>query len=270
MIRVAVAGVAGRMGKSLAEALTQTASAQLSAASVLSGSSLIGCDAGEVAGVGRNQVLCTDDLARVADDFDVLIDFTSPESTLQHVALCQRFSKGLVIGTTGLNEAQIAVVRDAATRIPVVMAPNMSVGVNVLLGLLAQAARLLGEDYDIEVIEAHHRYKKDAPSGTALRLGQAVADALGRDLRQCAVYGREGITGERDPAVIGFETIRAGDIVGDHTVLFATLGERLEFTHRASSRLTFARGAVRAAEWLADKPCGLYDMQDVLGLAQRG
>lgn len=266
MIKVAVAGVAGRMGKTLAEALVMTEGVALTAASVLPDSSLVGCDAGEIAGVGRNGVVCVSDLAQVVNDFEVLIDFTSPESTMDHLALCGKHGKAIVVGTTGLNDDQLARVRAAAEHSPVFFTPNMSVGVNVLLDLLSQAAKILGDDYDVEIIEAHHRFKKDAPSGTALRLGQAVAEALGRDLKTCAVYGREGITGERDTKTIGFETIRAGDVVGDHTVLFATQGERIEFTHKASSRMTFAKGAVRAAIWLQGRDKGLYDMQDVLGL----
>lgn len=264
MVGIAVAGVAGRMGKTLAEAVQLADGVELSGATVLPDSSLVGADAGEVAGLGRLAVPVS---GQVSDcQFDVLIDFTSPESTMAHVAYCVEQGRSLVIGTTGLSDEQIAQIKEAGEKIPVVFAPNMSVGVTVLLDLLAQAARILGDDYDVEVIEAHHRYKKDAPSGTALRLGQAVADALGRDLKSCAVYGREGITGERDRQTIGFETIRAGDVVGDHTVLFATEGERVEFTHKASSRMTFAKGAVRAARWLSEQAPGLYDMQDVLGL----
>jgi len=205
-------------------------------------------------------------LAEVKDDFEVLIDFTFPDLTLENAAFCQANGKKLVVGTTGLSDAEKAQLALAAEAVPVVFAPNMSVGVNVVLNLLRTAAATLGDDYDVEIIEAHHRHKKDAPSGTALRMGEVVAEALGRDLKTCAVYGREGFTGERSRHEIGFETIRAGDVVGDHTVLFATEGERIEITHKASSRMTFAKGAVRAAQWLADKPAGLYDMQDVLGL----
>ncbi|HER34783.1 MAG TPA: 4-hydroxy-tetrahydrodipicolinate reductase, partial [Halothiobacillaceae bacterium] len=195
-----------------------------------------------------------------------LIDFTSIEATLRHLEICRHNGRAIVIGTTGLSEAQKATLAEAAREIPVVFAPNMSIGINVLLQVLGQVATMLGDDYDVEIIEAHHRHKVDAPSGTALRLGESVAGALDRDLSQVAVYGREGITGERPAETIGFSTIRGGDVVGDHTVLFAGIGERVEITHKASSRMTFAKGAVRAAQWVADKPAGLYDMSHVLGL----
>ncbi|MBU6951989.1 4-hydroxy-tetrahydrodipicolinate reductase [Hahella sp. HN01] len=266
MTRVAIVGASGRMGKVLVEAVCDNPDASLGAASVRVGSSLVGADAGEIAGVGKKGVACVDDLAQVLDDFDVIIDFTSPETTLELLALCRKEGKAIVIGTTGFSESQKTHLSEAAKDCPVVFAPNMSVGVNLLLNILALTAKTLGDDYDVEVIEAHHRFKKDAPSGTALRLGEVVAEALGRDLNECAVYGREGITGERDKKTIGFETIRAGDIVGDHTVMFATMGERIEITHKASSRMTFAKGAVKAALWLHGVAPGLYDMQDVLGL----
>ncbi|ARU55562.1 dihydrodipicolinate reductase [Oleiphilus messinensis] len=265
MVRVAVIGAAGRMGKVLVEAVTAADDLELGAAVVEPGSSLIGADAGEMAGVGRLGVSIVGQLSEVIADFDVLIDFTAPELTLENVAACEVAGKAMVVGTTGLNDAQKARLVEAGKSMPLVFAPNMSVGVNLVLNLLKTAAAVLGDDFDIEVIEAHHRFKKDAPSGTALAMGEAVADALGRDLKTCAVYGREGMTGERDPKTIGFETIRAGDVVGDHTVLFAGMGERVEITHKASSRMTFAKGAVRAAAWLADRENGLYDMQDVLG-----
>ncbi|MGB2131348.1 MAG: 4-hydroxy-tetrahydrodipicolinate reductase [Marinobacterium sp.] len=268
MTRVAVTGAAGRMGKTIIEALQQSDAVTFSAAIVEPGSSLIGADAGELAGVGKLGVALADSLAAVVDDFDLLIDFTAPEVTMQNVAFCAEHGKKVVIGTTGLSEGQKEELQQAAEKTAIVFAPNMSVGVNLCFKLLEIAAKALGEDsgYDIEVIEAHHRHKVDAPSGTALRMGEVVADALGRDLKECAVYGREGITGARPERQIGFETIRAGDVVGDHTVLFATEGERIEITHKASSRMTFAKGAVRAAGWLEDKPVGLFDMQDVLGL----
>ncbi|PID42988.1 MAG: 4-hydroxy-tetrahydrodipicolinate reductase [Proteobacteria bacterium] len=265
--RVAVIGAAGRMGKVLVEAVQLAEGVTLGAAIVSPDSSLVGADAGEVAGIGKVGVEIRPSLESALDSFDVLIDFTSPELTMNNIATCQKAGKRIVIGTTGLDDDQKSRLADAARFVPIVFSPNMSVGVNLSLKLLRLAAEVLGNDVDIEIIEAHHRHKKDAPSGTALRMGEEVADALGRDLAECAVYGREGVAGERDRKTIGFETIRAGDIVGEHTVLFAGLGERLEITHKASSRMTFAKGAVRAAGWLGDKPAGLYDMQDVLGLA---
>lgn len=270
MTRIAIAGAAGRMGKTLVEAVALTDGLELGAASDRPDSSLMGSDAGEIAGIGRVGVNLIGDLEEALDQFDVLIDFTFPSLTLEHVRLCRRAGKSMIIGTTGLNDVDKAELKQAADDIPVVFAPNMSVGVNLVLELLKTAARVIGEDSDIEIIEAHHRHKKDAPSGTALRMGEVVAETLGRDLKECAVYGREGFTGERPKEVIGFETIRAGDIVGDHTVLFASLGERIEITHKASSRMTFAKGALRAALWLKDKPAGLYDMQDVLELGNLG
>jgi dihydrodipicolinate reductase len=266
MIRVAVTGAAGRMGRVLIEACQQAEDVALGAAIERPGSSVIGVDAGELAGIGRLGVAVVDDLAAVSGDFDVLIDFTRPEVTLANLAVCRAAGKRMVIGTTGLDAAQKATLAEAGKEIGIVFAPNMSVGVNLCLKLLDMAARVLGDEVDIEIIEAHHRHKVDAPSGTALAMGETVARALGRDLKECAVYGRQGHTGERDRKTIGFETIRAGDIVGDHTVLFAALGERVEITHKASSRMTFAKGAVRAAQWLMQQESGLYDMQDVLDL----
>jgi len=266
MTRVAVIGAAGRMGKVLVQAVHTASGVELGAAIVSPNSSLLGADAGELAGIGKVDVRLKASLADAADDFDVLIDFTNPELTLANLAECARLNKQIVIGTTGLNAQQKATLHDYAARIPVVFAPNMSVGVNLLLDILHRAASVLQEGYDVEIIETHHRHKVDAPSGTAIRLGEVVADAMGRDLKQCAVYGREGITGPRTEQEIGFETVRAGDVVGDHTVLFATEGERIEITHKASSRMTFAKGAVRACEWLEDKVNGIYDMQDVLAL----
>ncbi|MBD3766937.1 MAG: 4-hydroxy-tetrahydrodipicolinate reductase [Gammaproteobacteria bacterium] len=261
--KIALVGVNGRMGRALVQAVQEDKSSLLSAAFVRQGSALTGLDAGEVTGFGRLDLPMQDSLDTSL--FDVLIDFTRPEATMAYMNACVSAKKPMVIGTTGFSAAELTEMQAAAQQIPIVFAPNFSVGVNLLLGLVAKAAQVL-TDYDIEVIEAHHRYKVDAPSGTALRLGQAAADALGWDLNQCAVYGREGITGERPAQQIGFATVRGGDVVGDHTVLFAGLGERVELTHKASSRLTFAQGAVRAAHWLAHQPAGLYDMQDVLGL----
>lgn len=264
--RIAVAGVNGRMGRVLVEATVQNPETTLGAALVRQGSPLVGQDAGQLAGVGSLNCAIVDDLARVSSEFDVLIDFTAIEATLANLETCRRLRRAMVIGTTGLSAEQKAQLAEAGRDIPLVFAPNMSIGINVLLGVVAQTARLLGEGYDAEIIEAHHRYKVDAPSGTALRLGEAVAEAYGRNLAEVAVYGREGHTGARDPATIGFATVRGGDVVGDHTVLFAGIGERIELTHKASSRMTFAQGAVRAAIWLQHQPPGLYDMQDVLGL----
>ncbi len=266
MIRIAVTGAAGRMGKTNIEAIQAAEGVQLGAAIVEATSSLIGADAGEVAGVGKQGVAIVGSLAEVMDDFDVLIDFTAPKATLSNLALCAEHGKAMVIGTTGLSEAERAELNSFGEKMPVVFASNMSVGVNLCFKLLAEAAQALGDDYDVEIIETHHHHKVDSPSGTALSMGEAVAGALGRDLRQCAVYGREGQIGARTKEEIGFVTVRAGDVVGDHTVLFATEGERIEITHKASSRMTFAKGAVRAAGWLAGKEKGLYDMQDVLDL----
>ncbi len=227
---------------------------------------MLGGDAGLMAGVGELGVPLVDDLQTVLEHFDVLIDFTAPEATLRHLDLCRAAGKRMVIGTTGFDAAQKARIAAVAEDIAIVFAPNMSIGVNLCLKLLDTAARVLGDEVDIEIVEAHHRHKVDAPSGTALRMGEVVAAALGRDLETCAVYGRQGRTGARERTTIGFETIRAGDIVGDHTVMFAAEGEIVEITHRASSRLTFASGAVRAAGWVMHQPPGLYDMQAVLGL----
>ncbi|NMQ18902.1 4-hydroxy-tetrahydrodipicolinate reductase [Candidatus Competibacter phosphatis] len=266
MIHVAIAGAAGRMGRQLLDACSRVESIRCSVASEHPDSPFIGADAGEIAGIGRLGIPITADLAPLVDRFDLLIDFTKPAVTIAHLALCRSAGKAMVIGTTGLSTEQKAEIAAGAARIPIVFAPNMSVGVNLCLKLLELAARTLGDSVDIEILEAHHRHKVDAPSGTALAMGQTIAGVLGRDLAQCAVYGREGVTGERERNTIGFATIRAGDIVGDHTVLFADDGERIEITHRASSRMTFAKGAARAAAWLANRPPGLYDMRDVLDL----
>jgi len=266
MTRIAITGASGRMGRALLEAGLSAEGVDVTAAIERTGNTVIGADAGEVAGIGSLSVAIVDDVSSVTDDFDVLIDFTRPEVTLANLAVCRAAGKKIVIGTTGFDDAGKQAISDAANDIGVVFAPNMSVGVNLCFKLLDLAARVMGDEVDIEVIEAHHRHKIDAPSGTALRMGEVVADALGRDLGECAVYGREGNTGERDRKTIGFETIRAGDIVGEHTVMFADIGERVEITHKASSRMTFANGAVRAAKWLSDHDTGLFDMQDVLGL----
>ena len=264
MINIAVIGAAGRMGRTLIEACARSEGLRLSAALERAGNPGVGKDAGEVAGLGKFGVVVRDRLDGA--EFDVLVDFTRPESTLANVEFCQRHGKKLVIGTTGFDESGKARIAAAAKDIAIVFAPNMSVGVNLCFRLLETAARVLGEDVDVEIVEAHHRYKADAPSGTALRMGEVVAKVLQRDLKEHGVYGRHGISGERTRKTIGFSSIRAGDIVGDHTVLFAGGGERVEITHRAESRMPFASGALRAARWLMDKPHGLFDMQDVLGL----
>lgn len=259
-LKIVVAGSLGRMGQTLLAAVGQAPDCVLHGALVRAGSAY----SGRQATVG--EVLISDDLAATLAGADVLIDFTRPEATLQHLALCRRLGVNMVIGTTGFDAEQKQQIHAAGVEIGVVFAPNMSVGVNLTFKLLELAAKVLNEGYDIEVIEAHHRHKVDAPSGTALRMGEVIAGALGRELGECAVYGREGITGERDPSTIGFATIRGGDIVGDHTVMFAGVGERVEITHKASSRMTFAQGALRAARFLASTGTGCFDMEDVLGL----
>ncbi len=265
-IQVAINGAAGRMGRCLIQAVKETEGLQLSAAIDRADSSLIGVDAGELAGVGKLGVAISHDVAAATKISDIIIDFTLPEVTMALLPHCAQNQCRPVIGTTGFDEAQKQTIEETAGKIATILAPNMSVGVNLSLKLLDLAARVLGDSVDIEIIEAHHRHKVDAPSGTALRMGEVVADALGRDLKDCAIYGREGRTGERDRNTIGFATVRAGDVVGDHTVLFAAEGERLEITHKASSRMTFAYGAMRAASWLAARQTGLFDMQDVLDL----
>lgn len=264
-VRIAIAGVSGRMGRALLEAVEADAGCTLGAAIDRSGSPLVGQDASVVMGV-TSGVQVTDQPATVLHDVQALIDFTRPEASFGYLDACAAAGVPLVIGTTGFDDAGKARIAAVAQRIPVVFAPNMSVGVNLLMKLAELAAQVLREGYDIEIIEAHHRHKVDAPSGTALGLGQAVARVTDRDLASCAVYGREGVTGERDSGTIGFATVRGGDIVGDHTLLFAGIGERVELTHKASSRATFAQGALRAAKWLQGRAPGLYDMRDVLGL----
>lgn len=264
-LRIAVAGASGRMGRMLVEAVLQADDCTLAAALDQPGSPALGQDAAAFLGRSSGVAIGADVRAALAQA-DVLIDFTRPEGTLAHLAVCRELGVKAVVGTTGFSDAQKAEVAEAARHTAIVMAPNMSVGVNLVLKLLATAAKALDTGYDIEVIEAHHRHKVDAPSGTALAMGQAVADALGRDLKACAVYGREGVTGERDPSTIGFATIRGGDIIGDHTVLFAGTGERIEISHKSSSRATYAQGSLRAARFLAGQRTGLFGMDDVLGL----
>jgi len=263
--QIAVAGSSGRMGRALIEAIAQSADFRIKAALELPGNPYLGKDAGELVGAPCG-VRISDDLEGALAGCDVLVDFTRPEGTLAHVQVCRKRGIHMVIGTTGFQAAQKASIVAATQEIPIVMAPNMSVGVNLTFKLVELAAKILGEGYDVEIIEAHHRHKVDAPSGTALRMGEVIAAALGRDLAQDAVYAREGVTGERKASTIGFATVRGGDIVGDHTALFAGVGERVEITHKAASRATFALGALRAARFLAGKKAGLFDMQDVLGL----
>jgi 4-hydroxy-tetrahydrodipicolinate reductase len=264
-IKIVIAGCSGRMGKALLEGVLQSDDLLLHAALEHAGSAALGKDAGESLGK-TSGVKIGADVAAALKGADVLIDFTRPEGTLHHLELCQQLGVNIVIGTTGFTAQQKAVLGAGAQKIGVVFAPNMSVGVNLTFKLLEMASKVLSHGYDIEIVEAHHRHKVDAPSGTALGMGEVIAKTLGRDLSQCAVYGREGVTGERDPSTIGFATVRGGDIVGDHTVMFAGIGERIEITHKASSRATFALGALRAARYLKANPAGMYDMQDVLDL----
>lgn len=266
MTRIAITGAAGRMGRVLIQAVEAAEGALLGAAVVRFDDPMLGLDAGAIAGLGVHlDVKAVATLDEAADDFDVLIDFTAPAVTMANIEFCRANGKAIVIGTTGLADADKVRMREAAGDMGIVFAPNYSVGVNLCLNLLRMAASVMGEDSDIEVIEMHHRHKVDAPSGTALRMGEVVAETMGWDLNEVAVYGRQGHTGARPQKQIGFETIRGGDVVGDHTVMFATEGERVEITHKAQSRMTFARGAVRAALWVVKQPAGLYDMQDVLG-----
>lgn len=263
-LNIAIAGAGGRMGRTLIEAILRNSDFKLAAALEVSGSPHLGQDAGALAGTACG-IRITDDIESALKGCDALIDFTRPEGTLRHVAACQKLGVKPVIGTTGFDAAGKQAITDAAKNVAIAMAPNFSVGVNVTLKLLETAAKSLGKGYDVEIIEAHHRLKVDAPSGTALRMGEVVAGALGRDLQQCAIYGREGVTGERQDNTIAFSTIRGGDLVGDHTVMFIGMGERLEVTHRSSSRANYATGALRAAQWIMPKSSGLYDMFDVLG-----
>lgn len=264
-MKIAIAGASGRMGRMLIETVMNADDAQLAGALDLPGAAGLGSDAATFLGK-HSGVAIESDLARGLADAQFLIDFTRPEGTLQHLAWCAENGVKMIIGTTGFDEAGKAAIAAAAKKTAIVFAPNMSVGVNVTMKLLEMAAKSFSHGYDIEIIEAHHRHKVDAPSGTALKMGEVVAGALGRDLKDVAVYAREGVTGERDPSSIGFATIRGGDIVGDHTVLFAGIGERIEITHKSASRVTYAHGSLRAARFLADKATGLFDMQDVLGL----
>ena len=264
MLTIAVTGAAGRMGRTVIKAAADAGDIRVAAALESAHSPALGADAGELAGVGKLDVALRGDDGGAA--YDVLVDFSHPDATRAYVDVCRRAGRKMVIGTTGLDEAGREHIAKAAADIAIVFAPNMSVGVNLCLRLLDLTARVLGDDFDVEVIEAHHRHKRDAPSGTALRMGEVVAEALGRTIQDCAVYGRQGFSGERPRGQIGFSALRAGEIVGEHTVMFAGAGERVEITHRAQSRLAFADGALRAARWVLQPHKGLFDMQDVLGL----
>ncbi|GAA0853209.1 4-hydroxy-tetrahydrodipicolinate reductase [Aliiglaciecola litoralis] len=264
-IGIGILGANGRMGRALIEACDLDDKLTLKGASVRADSQWIGMDVGELAGIGKRNLAVQGNLDSVKNDIDVVIDFTLPAALKENLQWCVDNNKAMVIGTTGLNDELKSLLQESAQSIPIVFAANFSIGVNLMLNLVRQTARVMGHSADIEIIETHHRFKKDAPSGTAVAIGEAIADELERDLGQCAVYGREGDTGERDQHTIGFATVRGGDVVGDHTALFADLGERLEITHKASSRLTFAKGAMSAAKWLKTRPSGLYSMEHVLG-----
>lgn len=266
LLRVAVSGAAGRMGNTLVQAISEADDLVLGAAFEQANSPTIGTDAGMGAGVGELGVVISADVAAAISEFDVVIDFTVPAATLELASICRAHGKAMVIGTTGFSDEQLSDLRAVQADIPIFMAPNMSVGINLVFKLIEIAARALGDDVDVEVLEVHHRHKIDAPSGTAVRMGEMLAQALGRNLESDAIYGRQGITGARDRKTIGFSTMRGGDIVGEHTVMFAGEGERLEITHRAQSRMNFAQGALRAARYIPGQQPGLYDMQTLLGL----
>lgn len=266
MIKIAVAGAAGRMGSRIAALSKEYPDLKLAGAFEKNGHSAIGKDLGTIAGIGETGIRLSDSLGNIIDNIDVIIDFTSPAATMENIRLASKKGKAMVIGTTGLSKDDIKEIQALTKNIPCVAASNMSTGVNLLLKVLRDVARVLGDEYDIEIVESHHRLKKDAPSGTALKMAQVIADAVNRNLDEVAVYARKGLIGERTKKEIGIQTVRAGDIVGEHTVMFGGLGERIEITHKASSRDTFARGALKAAIWVSRKQAGLYDMQDVLGL----
>ncbi len=266
MIKVVVAGAAGRMGCRLVSLVRDSTALALAGALEGKGHHAVGEDAGETAGSGRVGITITEDLPALMERGEVVIDFSSPEATLQHLRIVAQHRRAMVVGTTGFSPDELDELKTLARQVPCVFSPNMSVGINLVYKVISEMAKTLGEDYDIEVIEAHHRLKKDAPSGTALKIADVLARAMNRDLTQVGVYARKGMIGERVKGEIGIQTIRAGDIVGDHTVIFGGMGERIEVTHRASSRDTFARGALRAARWVVRQPPGLYDMMDVLGL----
>lgn len=266
MIKVIIAGAAGRMGTRLVALLKESTTLTLAGAIEGKGHQALGEDAGEIAGCGKAGIQITEDLTALLKEGEVVIDFSTPDATLNHLRAASQHRRAMVIGTTGLSVSEFEELKSMTRHIPCVFSPNMSVGVNLLYKIIGEMAKTLGDEYDIEVIEAHHRLKKDAPSGTALRIAEVLAKAVKRDLDQVGVYARKGLIGERKTQEIGIQTIRAGDIVGDHTILFGGMGERIEVTHRASSRDTFARGALRAAGWVVKQQPGLYDMMDVLNL----
>lgn len=266
MIKVTVCGAAGRMGSRIIALSKDYPEIKLVGAVESKDNPRLGNDAGVVAGIGELGIKIVDDIEKVIDNTDIAVNFTNPEATIEHLKIVKKHKKSIVIGTTGFDNEQISLVQKASKEIPIVLSPNMSIGVNLLFKILKDVARVLGDDYDVEIIEAHHRMKKDAPSGTAIKMAKVIAEALGRNFDEVAVYARKGIIGERTKKEIGIQTVRAGDIVGEHTVIFGGLGERIEITHKASSRDTFARGALKAALWLYGKPAGLYDMGDVLGI----
>lgn len=269
MIRAIVCGAAGRMGGRIIAMIHEADDLTLAAAVERPGNPRIGHDAGEVAGIGKIGVPLVDDLSTVMGEGQVMIDFTAPQAAMTHAAIAARANVPVVVGTTGLSAADLARIKDLSTSAPCVVSPNMSVGVNVLLKVLTEVASTLGEEYDVEIVETHHRFKQDAPSGTALKMAQVIAQALGRELDATGIYGRKGLVGARSKEEIAIHALRAGDVIGDHTVIFGGMGERIEVTHRAHSRDNFARGALRAAQWIIGQPPGLYDMQDVLGLRER-
>lgn len=266
MIKIAVCGAAGRMGSRIVALSRDYPELKLTGAIESKTNPKIGIDAGIIAGIGEIGVRIDDRLEKAIANADVVINFTSPEATLEHLEIVKKFKKSMVIGTTGFSNEQLSIIQKASKKIPIVLSPNMSIGVNLLFKILKDVAKVLGDDYDIEIVEAHHRMKKDAPSGTAIKMAKVIAEALNRNFDEVAVYARKGIIGERTKKEIGIQTVRAGDIVGEHTVIFGGLGERIEIIHKASSRDTFARGALRAVIWLYGKPAGFYDMGDVLGI----
>ncbi len=266
MVNLTVCGAAGRMGSRIIALSKDYEDLKIVGAIESKNHSKLGVDAGIIAGIGQIGVEIIDDIEKVITSTDVVIHFTSPEATLSHLEIVKKYKKSIVIGTTGFNNEQLALIGNVAKEIPIVLSPNMSIGVNLLFKILKDVAKVLGDEYDVEIVEAHHRMKKDAPSGTAIKMGKVIAEALGRNFDEVVVYERKGIIGERSKKEIGIQTVRAGDIVGEHTVLFGGLGERIEITHKASSRDTFARGALKAAMWLHGKKAGLYDMGDVLGI----